>query len=295
MLRYVHHLDPMLSLDNAMQVYRAADKYQIDGLLESCGAFIEKHVDPSNVMQVLGLFDVACRLGLERYSKSFLEILGELSRVQTRQERAGMSLATLLSFDGLCIDEERLWRALRSWAELRACGRPGQYLLLSVPQHLPSRKYKEQPEPVLEGLHFIAQGTGSSGGRKSASVAPSELAQSPVPSWQDAIRPLRHLIRFPALSAAFFAKEISKSGVLSHQEVVDIFCFLARKQARKLEQCVPNGPFACTETDTDAHHHNHVRMHEDVRSPAEQQVSCLQVHQDSSAALRRFAGTRYHS
>ncbi|CAJ1458043.1 unnamed protein product [Effrenium voratum] len=86
MLRYVHHLDPMLSLDNAMQVYRAADKYQIDGLLESCGAFIEKHVDPSNVMQVLGLFDVACRLGLERYSKSFLEILGELSRVQTRQE-----------------------------------------------------------------------------------------------------------------------------------------------------------------------------------------------------------------
>ena len=35
---------------------------------------------------------------------------------------------------------------------------------------------------VLEGLHFIAQGTGSSGGRKSASVAPSELAQSPAPS-----------------------------------------------------------------------------------------------------------------
>eukprot|EP00437_Effrenium_voratum_P057638 CAMPEP_0181531998 /NCGR_PEP_ID=MMETSP1110-20121109/72389_1 /TAXON_ID=174948 /ORGANISM="Symbiodinium sp., Strain CCMP421" /LENGTH=586 /DNA_ID=CAMNT_0023663085 /DNA_START=90 /DNA_END=1852 /DNA_ORIENTATION=- len=204
MLRYVHHLDPMLSLDNAMQVYRAADKYQIDGLLESCGAFIEKHVDPSNVMQVLGLFDVAFQ--------ELLEILGELSRVQTRQvlhaqeflELHTASLATLLSFDGLCIDEERLWRALRSWAELRA-------------------KYKEQPEPVLEG-------TGSSGGRKSASVAPSEL----VPSWQDAIRPLRHLIRFPALSAAFFAKEISKSGVLSHQEVVDIFCFLARKQVHQV-------------------------------------------------------------
>ena len=58
-------------------MYRAADKYQIDGLLgaqmlrriscasrqigfasvqlrlESCGAFIEKHVDPSNVMQAM--------------------------------------------------------------------------------------------------------------------------------------------------------------------------------------------------------------------------------------------------
>ncbi|CAE7369565.1 Btbd1, partial [Symbiodinium pilosum] len=32
MLRYVHHLDPLISLDNALQVYRAADKYQIDGL-----------------------------------------------------------------------------------------------------------------------------------------------------------------------------------------------------------------------------------------------------------------------
>jgi len=205
MLRYVHHLDPLLSLDNAMQVYRAADKYQIFGLLEACGTFIEKTVDPSNVTQVLVLFDVACRMGLERYSQSFLKILEQLSRVQTRQvlqakeflELHSVSLATLLGSDGLCVNEELLWSAIRSWAEVRA-------------------KYKEQSaEPEATGP--VAD--------KLAAVAASEL----VPSWQDAIRPLRHLIRFPAMSAAFFAKEISKSGVLSHQEVVEIFGFLAQK------------------------------------------------------------------
>lgn len=206
MLRYVHHLDPRLCLDNAMQVYRAADKYQIFGLLEACGTFIDEHVDPSNVTQVLTLFDVACRMGLERYSHTFLQILEQLSRVQTRQvlqakeflELHSVSLATLLGSDGLCVHEELVWTAIRSWAEVRAM-------------------YKEQSaEPEATG--HVAE-------NKPTAVAASEL----VPSWQDAIRPLRHLIRFPAMSAAFFAKEISKSGVLSHQEVVEIFGFLAQK------------------------------------------------------------------
>eukprot|EP00435_Cladocopium_sp_Y103_P053819 s178_g17.t1 len=214
MLRYVHHLDPLLCLDNAMQVYRAADKYQIFGLLEACGTFIDEHVDPSNVTQVLTLFDVACRMGLERYSQTFLQILEQLSRVQTRQvlqaneflELHSVSLATLLGSDGLCVHEELLWTAIRSWAEVRAM-------------------YKEQSaEP---------EATGCAAENKPTTVAASEL----VPSWQDAIRPLRHLIRFPAMSAAFFAKEISKSGVLSHQEVVEIFGFLAQKACLAWRSC----------------------------------------------------------
>ncbi|CAK9099840.1 unnamed protein product [Durusdinium trenchii] len=208
MLRYVHHLDPLLSLDNAMQVYRAADKYQIFGLLDACGVFLDKHVDPSNVTQVLRLFDVACRLGQERWSQSFLRILEQLSRVQTRQvlqaqeflELHSVSLATLLGSDGLCVNEERLWGAIRSWAEVRVM-------------------YKEQSEP---------EATGAGVDQRPTAVAASEL----VPSWQDAVRPFRHLIRFPAMSASFFAKEVSKSGVLSHQEVVDIFGFLAHKASK---------------------------------------------------------------
>lgn len=232
MLRYVHHLDPMISLDNALQVYRAADKYQIDGLLEGCGSFIEENTDAGNVTQVLRFFDVACRLGLERYSKHFLELLGDLSRVHTRQVLQArdflhlhtVSLTALLSYEGLCVNEERLWKALRAWAELRAMYREG-------------------------GTEHIGS-YGEAGERKAREVAPSEL----VPSWQDAIRPLRHLVRFPVMSATFFAKEISKSGVLSHQEVVEIFAFLAAKQARGEAlhgESSPADPFAMLDTEAE--------------------------------------------
>lgn len=96
------------------------------------------------VEEVLGLFDIACRLGLDWYSHSFLNILEQLSRVQTQKDRCQVlykwlldstaqvlqaqeflelhsvpgawrclsvrslplrSLATLVGSDGLCVNE----------------------------------------------------------------------------------------------------------------------------------------------------------------------------------------------
>jgi len=208
MLRYVHHLDPRLTLDNALHVYRAADKYQMDGLLGACAAFLEKHVDQRDVDQVLRLFDIACRLGLERYSNTFLDMLGEQSRLQTSRllfadEFAALhsvSIATLLGADGLCVDEDPLWSALQRWAELQVgCGECRPEL---------SPEVAEEPHEE-KGLNSLANGS---------------LEQT----WQDVLKPLKRLIRFPAMSASFFAKQVAQSGVLSPSEVVDIFCHLSR-------------------------------------------------------------------
>ncbi|CAE7326608.1 Btbd1 [Symbiodinium natans] len=117
--------------------------------LEACGSFIEENTNPGNVTQVLRLFDMSCRLGLDRYSKHFLELLGGLSRVHTRQVLQArdflhlhtVSLATLLSFDGLCVNEERLWKALRAWAELRAMYREGSSERIGNYGEVPVERY----------------------------------------------------------------------------------------------------------------------------------------------------------
>jgi len=208
MLRFVHHLDPRLSLDNALHVFRAADKYQMDGLRGACAAFLDAQVDPRDVDQVLRLFDISCRLGLERYSGSFLEKLGEQSRLQTsRLLRAdefaalhSVSMAALLGADCLCVDEEPLWRALQRWADLQAGGG----------EQRPELSPEATEEPQEEG-------------------GPAAVGSGDQPrTWQDVLRPLRRLVRFPAMRASFFAKEVAQSGVLSPTEVVDIFCHLSR-------------------------------------------------------------------
>eukprot|EP00439_Symbiodinium_sp_Y106_P017297 s2939_g2.t1 len=181
MLRYVHHLDPMISLDNALQVYRAADKYQIDGLLEGCDSFIEENTDAGNVTQVLRFFDIACRLGLERYSKHFLELLGDLSRVHTRQVLQArdflhlhtVSLTALLSYEGLCVNEERLWKALRAWAELRAMYREGGTEHIGSYGEAGERKAREVAHSELVFGAVVAAGS-------------HQIEEAAVPGCQDA-------------------------------------------------------------------------------------------------------------
>lgn len=210
MLRYVHHLDPRLTLDNALHVYRAADKYQIEGLLGACAAFLDAHVDQEDVDQVLRLFDVSCRLGLEQYSRWFLGILGELSRVQTSRllnadefwVLHAVSVAALLRYEGFCVDEEPLWLSLRHWAELRLGS---------------DRRPELSPEESRDDLSVEPQGLWSC----------SAALQS---TWQDVLRPLKALIRFPAMSTQFFANQVAPMGVLTPAESVDIFRHLAERR-----------------------------------------------------------------
>lgn len=210
MLRYVHHLDPQLSLDNSLHVYRAADKYQIEGLLGACDAFIETTADVQDVDQVLRLFDMACRLGLDKYSARFLDELGNLSIVQTaRLLRAdefcilhAASLATLLRSVSFCVEEEPLWWALRRWAELRTAGNRPE-LSPEGPENLTVAR-----SPNERDWHGLERPT----------------------AWQDMLTPLKRLIRFPAMRACFFAEEVARTGVLAASEVVDILCHLSRSR-----------------------------------------------------------------
>jgi len=205
-LRYVHHLDPRLSLDNTLHVYRAADKYQMDGLLGACSAHLTAHVDPHDLDQVLRLFDTACRLGVEGHARWFLEKLGELSRVQTSRLLVAeefwalhsVSMATLLESDGFCVDEEPLWISLRRWAQLHTAGAEEALPELSPEEHFCDRSWKE-------------------------GIAAGDVQTL----WQDVLRPLKRFIRFPAMQPSFFANEVAQSGLLTTQEVVEVFCYLS--------------------------------------------------------------------
>lgn len=224
MLRYVHHLDPQLTLDNVLHVYRAADKYQIDGLLVASSAFIDDLTDPHDVEQTLRLFDASCRLGIERYASRFLHRLAELSRLQTwRLLRAEdfvtlhpASMATLLGSEGFCVEEEMLWVALRRWAELRAS----------------SARMCDAGDALAQGLAGApaeaAEDAASSAYMASSSSAPVDTS-APVSRWQDVLRPLKRLIRFPTMSIDFFAREVAQSDVLTPEEAVSVFCHLSSR------------------------------------------------------------------
>jgi hypothetical protein len=216
-LRYVNHLDPQLTLDNSLHVYRAADKYQIEGLLDACALFLDSHIDPRDADKVLRLFDIACRLGLEKYSQRFLDELGELTRLQTARLLMAdefvllhiTSVATLLRSSSFCVDEEPLWCALRRWAEMQ----------MSASDRRPEMS-PEVPEDDSPALCEPWRERTWSGG----SCIPA--------TWQEQLRPLKQYIRFPVMSRSFFAEEIAQSGVLDPSEVIAIFCHLTRTTGR---------------------------------------------------------------
>eukprot|EP00929_Paragymnodinium_shiwhaense_P100807 TRINITY_DN63406_c0_g3_i1.p1 TRINITY_DN63406_c0_g3~~TRINITY_DN63406_c0_g3_i1.p1 ORF type:complete len:635 (+),score=92.49 TRINITY_DN63406_c0_g3_i1:124-2028(+) len=214
-LRYVSHLDPRLSLDNALHVFRAADKYQIDGLLEACSQFLDGRTDPRDVDQTLRLFDVACRLGLDSWKCRFLNDIGELSRLETMRllnadeflALHSASMAALLSSEGLRVCEEPLWHALLRWAEAQ---------LAALDDRLPELS----PEGPEDSRHVDG--------------ADLESVRHRPTSWQAALRPLRHLIRFSTMDPSFFAREVAQTGVLEPEESVRIFCKSAARLAGDL-------------------------------------------------------------
>lgn len=193
LLRYVHHLEPKLTLDNVLHVYRAADKYQIEGLLGGCAVFIEERADPWDVHQVLQLFDIACRLGLERYSISFAEKLGRLSRLQTSRLLSAeefltlhpVSLETLLRSDGLAVGEELLWLAVRSWAERKAARETPEGALFA-------ESWQDFLRPLRHFIHFPAM---------RLSFFAKEVAQSRVLSADEVVELFCHLATPPSQEA----------------------------------------------------------------------------------------------
>lgn len=233
MLRYVHHMDPCLTLDKALFVLKAADKYQIDELQRACTKHLET-ADLSDVDLTLALLDASCRLGLEKQSQYFLQAVGDFSRLQT----SGLlgcrnllavhesTLKRLLESSCFCVPEEPLWHAVRSWAEFHANGGTTSWQCWS-----PASACSGGSRGSLLRWEKPHDNLGSAGSTET-------VAHSPRRSWQDVLRPLQGLLRFPTMRSSFFAREVAKSGLLSDKEVVDIFCFLATRK----NSTTPPGP-----------------------------------------------------
>ena len=125
-LRYIYCGEIKLNGSCVMQVLYLAKKYIIPSLTDRCRRFLEEHITPENVLDLLPQVNKVDEAHVTGVCWKTVDLHTEevLSYASASLLEDGPLLASMLSRDSLTISEVKIFQAINFWAE-EICGKQG--------------------------------------------------------------------------------------------------------------------------------------------------------------------------
>eukprot|EP01083_Nonionella_stella_P033969 92941_1 len=199
-----------ITMRNVVSVKTMCDKYQINAVSQLCDQYVACKLNKNNLC---ALFNDAVRMKLDDYvtrcqrmiKNKFGEHFAYVINTQGFKKLSSDAMRLLLAMDCIEIKEKDLFEGLLQWADYQSD--------MTANDGAPSRKKQKLNDAKAHSMDLTRR--------------------------NNLVKPLRHLIRFGLISSQslwssnnlYFARTVKQLGILTNEELLDIFTYFHDKEA----------------------------------------------------------------